>query len=106
MRKGIYILLVLLVCGCSKIVHKPQAVSAVQVETMVVSPSSMVTGHSRYVGEVCAGRETVLSMQSGGRVLWLGCRDGERVESGQVLVRIDSTQSVNALRSAEARLSG
>ena len=75
-----------------------------QVETMVVSPSSMVTGHSRYVGEVCAGRETVLSMQSGGRVLWLGCRDGERVESGQVLVRIDSTQSVNALRSAEASL--
>ena len=97
------IVLSVVLCGCSKIVHRQQP-SAVYVETMVVSPSSMTAGHSRYVGEVCAGRETSLSMQSGGRVLWLGCRDGERVESGQVLVRIDSTQSVNALRSAEASL--
>ncbi|MBO4666361.1 MAG: efflux RND transporter periplasmic adaptor subunit [Paludibacteraceae bacterium] len=103
MRKGIYILLVLVLCGCSKIVHKPKVPSAVHVETVVVAPQ-LSHAQSRYVGEVCAVRETPLSMQSAGRVLEIGCRDGERVRKGQVLVRIDSTQSVNALRSAEASL--
>jgi len=103
MQKWLYILPVLVLCGCGKIVHKPKPVPAIHVETVVVAPQ-LTYAHSRYVGEVCANRETPLSMQSSGRVLWLGCKDGERVQAGAVLVRIDSTQSVNALRSAEASL--
>ena len=103
MRKGIYILLVLLVCSCSKIVHKPQQPAPIRVETIVVVPQA-TNIHSRYVGEVAAIRETPLSMQSAGRVLKVGCHDGERVKQGQVLVQVDSTQAVNALRSAEASL--
>ena len=95
--------LAILLIGCAQIERKPKELAPVPVETKIVSKQATHT-HSRYVGEVIANRETPLSMQSTGRVIMLGCHDGERVSKGQVLVRIDSTQAVNALRSAEASL--
>ena len=105
MRYGLLItsVSVLLMTGCAQIERKVKEPAPVHVVTTVVAPQTTHT-HSRYVGEIIAGNETPLSMQSAGRVLTVGCHDGERVRKGQVLVRIDSTQAVNALRSAEASL--
>lgn len=102
--KNILVLLPLLAfVGCSHIERKAQEPSAVRVTTVVVQPQATEV-HSRYVGEITAGRETPLSIQTTGRILMTGCRDGERVRKGQVLLRVDSVQSLNALRSAEASL--
>ena len=91
-------------CACSRIERKAyKEPAAIPVQTMVVS-SLTVHSTSRYVGTIEAVRETPLSMQATGRVLELGCKDGERVRKGQVIVAIDSTRAVNSLRAAEASL--
>lgn len=100
----ICIALIFFACACSRIelkAHKEPA--AIPVQTMVVS-SLTVHSTSRYVGVIEAVRETPLSMQATGRVLDLGCKDGERVRKGQILIAIDSTRAVNSLRAAEASL--
>lgn len=102
-RLPIIVLAAAVLLGCSKIERKAKAPAPLQVETMIVQPQAMQT-NSRYVGTIEASRETPLSMQAAGRVTEIGCRDGERVRKGQVLLRIDSTQAVNTLRSAEASL--
>lgn len=90
--------------GCSSpIKHKQAEVPPIAVQTHVVGTQS-VQSSVRYVGTIEARSETPLSMQTGGRVLAINCHDGERVSKGQVLLRVDSTQAVNALRSAEATL--
>ena len=94
----------IVLAGCqSPIKHKQTEVPPIAVQTRVVGAQS-VQSSVRYVGTIEARQETPLSMQSGGRVLNVYCKDGGRVSKGQVILRIDSTQAVNALRSAEATL--
>ncbi|MCR5050607.1 MAG: efflux RND transporter periplasmic adaptor subunit [Paludibacteraceae bacterium] len=97
-------LLPLFLSDCSSAIKpKQNEVPSIAVHTQVVGGRNT---HSsvRYVGTIEARTELPLSMQSGGRVLAVNCKDGDRVQKGQVLIRIDSTQAVNALRSAEATL--
>lgn len=93
----------LLLSGCGKVIHKKQVERPVRVQVSVVAPVT-VENSRRYVGSVEAVSETPLSMQSPGRVVAVYTHDGERVSKGQRLLAIDSTQAVNALRSAEASL--
>ncbi len=102
-RLSIAVLAIIVLCSCAKIERKAKEPAPIRVETIVVQPQAMQTS-SRYIGTIEASRETPLSMQSAGRVTETGCRNGERVRKGQVLLRIDSTQAGNALRSAEASL--
>mgnify|MGYP002623981793 CR=1 FL=1 len=76
---------------------------AVRIQSLVVQPRPSLAV-TRYVGAIEAASETPLSMQTPGRVTNLYCREGESVRKGQVLLRIDSAQAVNALRSTEAAL--
>lgn len=93
----------LCVCAssCSKIERTAQEVKPIAVEIQVVGQGEY-TPSSHYVGTVEAIREVPLSMQSAGRVTEVRAKEGNRVQRGQVLLRIDSTQAVNALHSAEA----
>ena len=93
----------LCLAACAIKNDKPQEAAPIPVRALVVSDSLHATC-SRYVGTIEAASETPLSMQSAGRVLAVYCKEGDRVRKGQVLLRIDSTQAVNALRSAEASL--
>lgn len=104
MQKELIIGLALLgLTACGKVEKKSVSTPPVRVRTMVVA-SEGSHPQSRYVGVVEALREIPLSMQSSGQVLSVYCQEGERVKKGQVLVRIDSTQAVNALQAAEATL--
>lgn len=93
----------LLLTACS---HRDKSVkeqAPLPVKTTVIAPKAG-NSHTRYVGTFEAVRETPLSMQTAGRVLSVGARNGTRVHQGQILLRVDSTQAVNALRNAEAAL--
>ena len=101
----IFILAALTACS-SPAKQKPTDVPPVAVRTMVLgeaSPSESLNVN-RYVGTVEAAHTTSVSMQTPGRVLKVYCREGDRVRRNQVLLRIDNTQALNALHSAEASL--
>ena len=89
--------------ACSHHQKAQQEDTAIRVQTTVVAPQEYAAS-SRYVGIIEAASETPLSMQLPGRVLSVQCKEGERVKAGKVLLTIDSTQQVNALRSAKAAL--
>lgn len=104
MQKELIIGLALLgLMACGKVEKKSVSTPPVRVRTLVVTCQDHYL-QTRYVGVVEAVREIPLSMQSSGQVLSVYCQEGERVRKGQVLVRIDSTQAVNALLAAEAAL--
>ena len=104
MQKELILILAVVLAACSSpITHKPSQVAPIAVQMQVVGGQT-ATFVSHYVGAVEAVHATPLSMQTGGRVLEIRCKNGERVRKGQLLARVDNTQALNALRSAEAAL--
>ena len=103
MKRLIYILIVIALMGCSKIrpTHYEQA--PLRVNVSVVSPTEF-TSSTRYVGVVEAAQEIPLSLQTTGRVVSLGAKNGVYLRKGQMILCVDSTQAVNTLRTAEAAL--
>ena len=103
-KELIYISLALTLVACSGgPIGGKKEIPPVGVRTTIVASADESTVN-RYVGAVESVRETPLSLQTAGRVLSLHCKNGDRVHRGQILLRVDSTQAVNALRSAEATL--
>ena len=96
--------LVALVCwSCAKHENAAHEQAPLRVKTMVVAPQETnVT--SRYVGAIEPVHATPLSMQATGRVVAVHVKNGDRVHQGQVLLELDNTQAMNALRGAEASL--
>lgn len=88
--------------GCSSPIKHKAEVPPISVRTMVIGAQEDAVAYTRYIGSVEAIQETPLSLQSAGRVTEVNVQEGSAVSSGQVLLRIDNTQAVNALRSAEA----
>ncbi len=77
--------------------------AAIKVQTMVVT-SQAASATSRYVGAIEPVQETPLSMQTTGRVVAVHVKNGQRVQTGQVIIDLDNTQARNALQGAEAAL--
>lgn len=96
-----FVALCLAACGENDKTPKEQA--PIKVKTMVVAPQAG-SATSRYVGTVEPAHETPLSMQASGRVVTLRVKNGDRVKQGQVLLEVDKTQALNALKGAEATL--
>lgn len=93
----------LLLTACTAVHDRKPTVQPLPVRMEVVQGSANAAS-SHYVGTVETQHEVPLSIQTAGRVVEKNCRNGERVSKGQVLLRVDSTQAVNTLRSAEAAL--
>ena len=98
---GMLAMSISLLTACVPQSDSSSAVKPVPVRVQVVRAGAQ-SSSTRYVGTVQAVREIPLSMQTAGRVLSVHAKDGDYVQKGQVLLRVDSTQAVNALRSAEA----
>lgn len=92
---------VLLTAGCTHHEKAKQDRPALRVQTMVVSAQE-ASATSRYVGTIEPVRETPLCMQTAGRVVSVEVKDGDRVREGQVILRLDDTQALNALDAAKA----
>ena len=102
-KELICILTILGFAGCNVRHTDSKEVPPIGVRTQIVRCVDEATV-SRYVGVVESIHETPLSLQVAGRVLAVNCKNGTRVHKGQMLLRVDNTQAMNALRSAEASL--
>jgi RND family efflux transporter MFP subunit len=92
-----------IISGCSKErrieAAAPDTVSNVQV---VVAQKSNVPDWLEVVGTVRAAQTSQLASQIMGNIVAVQAHEGERVESGQVLVMIDDTQLRSAVEQAAA----
>jgi membrane fusion protein (multidrug efflux system) len=78
----------------------PRALAVAVHEAVVTNLSEVVI----MPGRVEAEKEARLAVETGGRVLWLGVEKGDRVEAGQVLLRLDSRSQTAAVSRAEVNL--
>ncbi len=76
------------------------------VETLTLAPAPFSI-HVDYVGSVMAGRVVQIPAQVGARVMAVEHREGDRVEQGDLLIRLDDRELANEiqrLRANEQRL--
>ena len=75
----------------------------IPVQVLVVGEQTSVAQHT-YVGTIEEERRVPLSVETGGQVLEVACRMGERVQKGEVLLRVDSASAIDAREAARATL--
>ena len=94
----------LLLLSCGRKAAKPvQTVAPIPVQVQVVGEQTSVAQHT-YVGTIEEERRVPLSGETGGQVLVVACRMGERVQKGEVLLRMDSASAIDAREAARATL--
>lgn len=106
MRKiNIYILSLVCVClsACQLRETHQQSVRPIAVEVQTMTQQTSVFRHT-YVGEIEEKNRVSIGAQTAGRIVAVYVERGEKVEAGQLLLCIDSTQAVNTRLSAEAVL--
>lgn len=94
--------LLLLSCG-RKAAKSAQTVAPIPVQVQLVGEQTSVAQHT-YVGTIEEERRVPLSVETGGQVLEVACRMGERVQKGEVLLRVDSASAIDAREAARATL--
>ena len=86
----------LLLLSCGRKAAKPaQTVAPIPVRVQLVGEQTSVAQHT-YVGTIEEERRVPLSVETGGQVLEVACRMGERVQKGEVLLRVDSASARDA----------
>lgn len=93
-----------LLLSCGRKAAKPvQTVAPIPVQVQVVGEQTSVAQYT-YVGTIEEERRVPLSVETGGQVLVVACRMGERVQKGEVLLRMDSASAIDAREAARATL--
>jgi RND family efflux transporter MFP subunit len=78
--------------------------SAISVKTVTVEGSAGGAGAGLDAsGYVMPRRKATLSAKTMGRLSYIGVEEGEHVEAGQIVARLDDTNVASSLREAEAR---
>ena len=99
------ILLIFFVMGCGKreegIAEKPTSIHGVKIKTIKLSP---VEEDYEAVGTVRSKTTSILSSKTMGNILAVHVREGDRVQTGQLLIEIDDRDSRSQLQKAEAGL--
>ena len=83
---------------------KQNSPEPVPVTVVVASNGGAKHAAYTYSGCITENYSSLLSFQTGGKLVKVYVSEGSKVKKGDKLAEIDSTQSVNALRSAEATL--
>lgn len=86
-----------------KAAKQAQMVAPIPVQVQLVGEQTSVAQHT-YVGTIEEERRVPLSVETGGQVLEVACRMGERVQKGEVLLRVDSASAIDAREAARATL--
>ena len=98
----LFILSTFLSCA-GKDAKPAQTVAPIPVQVQLVGEQTSVAQHT-YVGTIEEERRVPLSVETGGQVLEVACRMGERVQKGEVLLRVDSASAIDAREAARATL--
>lgn len=94
------------VAGRAKADRKPEA-SARRPLPVTVTPAEKVehiTRTRQFTGTIKAARESQLSFERPGRIVALTVEEGDRVEAGQLLARLDVEQVASRLEGVNAQL--
>jgi multidrug efflux pump subunit AcrA (membrane-fusion protein) len=99
------ILFVFFVTGCGRreegVAEKPTTIHGAKIETVKLSP---VEEDYEAVGTVRSKTTSILSSKTVGSILAVHVREGDRVQTGQLLIEIDDRDSRSQLQKAEAGL--
>jgi multidrug efflux system membrane fusion protein len=99
------ILLVFFVTGCGRreegIAEKPTTIHGAKIETIKLSP---VEEAYEAVGTVRSKTTSILSSKTVGSILAVHVHEGDRVQTGQLLIEIDDRESRSQLQKTEAGL--
>jgi RND family efflux transporter MFP subunit len=101
---------VLLVAGIAAVVLIRRAAPAVEEIAAVRPLKTMVMGAettaltSEYPAKVAAGEQVELAFEYGGTLTELPVKEGDRVQKGQLLAKLDSRDARNQLDASEAEL--
>ena len=103
MKKGLLLLLsVLIVSSCSEN-KKSEQKAPIRVKTQIVSPA-FADGSQTYVGIIEEREATAVSFTGMGVVKRMLVSEGQAVGRGQLLAEMDDTQARNLLSGAEAQM--
>jgi multidrug efflux system membrane fusion protein len=95
----------IMIISCAKkeeaAIEKPPPVQGVKIETIRLSP---VAEYYEAVGTVRSKTTSILSSKTVGHILAVRVREGDRVETGQLLIEIDDRDSRAQLQKAQAGL--
>ena len=89
-------------CSCQK-QEKTRIIPPLHVDVIAMDTITSICSHT-YMGETEEAFSIPLSFLSGGRVKAIYVKNGDHVQSGQVLMRVDDTQARNTLSGAQAQL--
>ena len=99
-----FLLLLCFLSSCGgKDAKKTQTVAPLPVKVQVVGEHTSVARHT-YVGTIEEERRVPLSVETSGQVLEVACHMGDRVQKGDVLLRVDSASAIDAREAARATL--
>ena len=84
--------------------HAKGQASSVQTPSVQTGTASVATAALDTSGYVVARRQATVSSKATGRVAEVLIEEGQRVEKGQIIARLDSSSTAAALEEAEARL--
>ncbi|MBQ2540894.1 MAG: efflux RND transporter periplasmic adaptor subunit [Paludibacteraceae bacterium] len=102
-HKLLLILSAAMFCACSPRQANQAERQPIDVRVMQVADRS--DSHARsYAGRLEAKTVTPLGLQTAGRVVEIKVQPGERVQAGQMLLRVDNTQAMNALEAARVTM--
>ncbi len=96
-------MLLLLLAGCGKEENKETAPIVRPVKTATVKGFSI--GEYTFPGTVDAGRKLIMSFRISGRLIELPVKEGNNVEKGQLIARLDPKEYQIALNQAKAEYS-
>ena len=93
-----------LLTACTTELGRKAEKEPVKVTVSVIAEAGSGESVQNYSGVLTESRSALLSFQTGGKLTKLYVKEGEKVKKGQKLATVDQTQSLNALKSAEAAL--
>lgn len=95
---------VVLLAGCKRL-REQEHYEVVPVEVGVQVLSEAETNNKRtYVGDIETATQVSPSFALGGKLTYIGVKNGDKIRKGDVIAKIDDQQQRNALRTAKAKL--
>lgn len=99
----LYLLVALFVLGCGEAIKTPEEESR-PVKSMVISgPQEMIT--RQFPGKILANKQADLSFDVSEKLITLPIREGQLVEKGQLLARVEPKKYIDRLNEKRAKFS-
>ncbi|MDD4142358.1 MAG: efflux RND transporter periplasmic adaptor subunit [Bacteroidales bacterium] len=103
--KRVYLLFIafsLLLLSCQHVQDQQSSVKAPVPVKVLVTEMHTIVDSLNYVGKIEKSRSSILSFETGGNIVKIYCRDGQRVNEGDLLASVDKSNAQNTYNAAKA----